>query len=143
MAASPVASPAVVAAQPGPSAPPTALPAPTVAGPVAAAKPTAVSAVALPTVERSRASGSAGFLTPVELELEFAEPISSAEELNEVAEGLLQLSGIASVHADGTRVSVRYDTTAVLPARIRDRLRELGHPAKAGTEVQNPGDAAD
>ena len=26
---------------------------------------------------------------------------------------------------------------------IRARLVELGHPARAGTDVQNPGDAAD
>jgi hypothetical protein len=53
------------------------------------------------------------------------------------------LDGVALVNSDGTHIHVRYDSTRVLPARIRERLTELGHPAKAGTEVQNPGDAAD
>ena len=97
----------------------------------------------LPIVETSRSSSSAGFLTAVELELEFAEPIGTTDELKQVVDGLQELNGVASVRSDSIHIGVRYDSTVVLPARIRDRLRELGHPAVAGTNVQNPGDAAD
>jgi hypothetical protein len=79
----------------------------------------------------------------VELELEFQQPLTDPQQLHLVAEGVQQLNGIASVHSDGLRIRVRYDSTRVLPSRIRSRLTELGHPARAGTDVQNPGDAAD
>jgi hypothetical protein len=117
------------------------------AGATTAAKPSSPGpsspAAALPIVERSRAGGAAGFLTPVEVELELADPLTSSDELQNLLDGVLELNGIASVRGDGIHVTVRYDSQLVLPARIRDRLRELGHPAKTGTEVQNPGDAAD
>jgi hypothetical protein len=99
--------------------------------------------VALSTVETTAGPQGPGFLTPVELELQFQQPLADQTELRDVVEGVQQLGGIASVRSDGVRVQVRYDSTRVLPARIRDRLRELGHPARAGTDVQNPGDAAD
>jgi copper chaperone CopZ len=110
-----------------------------------AVKPSAVPVApsGLPIVETSRSSTSAGFLTAVELELEFAQPIGTVDELKMVVDGVQELNGVASVRSDGIHIGVRYDSTVVLPARIRDRLRELGHPAVAGTNVQNPGDAAD
>ena len=116
-------------------------PAPPPAKPtVAPAKP---AAAALPTVERSQPSSSASFLTPIELELELAEPITTSAELQRLVDGVQELNGIARVSSDGLHLSVRYDSALVLPARIRDRLAELGHPARAGTEIQNPGDTAD
>jgi hypothetical protein len=101
------------------------------------------SAVVLPTVESTAATGGPGFLTPIELNLEFAQPVTSVEDLRSVVTGLQSLDGVAYVHSDGVHIAVRYDTTMVLPDRIRSRLRELGFPAKPGTDVQNPGDAAD
>jgi hypothetical protein len=77
------------------------------------------------------------------LDLEFQQPLNDQTQLRQLVDGVQQLNGIASVHSDGLHIRVRYDSTRVLPARIRDRLRELGHPARAGTDVQNPGDAAD
>jgi hypothetical protein len=97
----------------------------------------------LPTVERARPSGSASFLTAVELELELVTPITSSDELQKTADGLQELNGVVRVASDGGHISVRYDSGLVLPGRIRDRLNELGHPARAGTEIQNPGDTAD
>ena len=64
-------------------------------------------------------------------------------DLQKLVDGLTELNGITHVTSDGAHVSFEYDSTQVLPARIRDRLEELGHPAKPGTEVQNPGDTAD
>jgi hypothetical protein len=95
------------------------------------------------TVERSRPPSSAAFLTPAELDLELAQPLSSRDDLQKLVDGLSELNGITHVTSDGNHVSFEYDSTQVLPARIRDRLDELGHPGKAGTEVQNPGDTAD
>jgi hypothetical protein len=94
-------------------------------------------------VERSRPSASAAFLTPAELDLEFAEPIADADELRRVVDGMIELNGIAHVSSDGVHISLEYDSGLVLPARIRDRLQELRHPATAGTEIQSPGDTAD
>ena len=115
-------------------------PAPPPAKPTVAAKP---AATPLPTVERSQPSSSASFLTPIELELELAEPIMTSAELQRLVDGVQELNGVAHVSSDGLHLSVRYDSALVLPARIRDRLAELGHPARAGTEIQNPGDTAD
>jgi hypothetical protein len=116
--------------------------------PVPTALPTVTlaprSAVAgLPTVETTAAARGPGFLTPVELDLELQQPITDSVELRTLVDGVQQLDGVASVRSDGVHILVRYDSTRVLPARLRDRLRELGHPARAGTDVQNPGDAAD
>ena len=97
----------------------------------------------LPTVETSAAVRGPGFLTPVELDLELQQPVTDATDLKTLVDGVQQLDGVATVRSDGVHILVRYDSTRVLPARFRDRLRELGHPARAGTEVQNPGDAAD
>jgi hypothetical protein len=97
----------------------------------------------LPTVERSRPSQSASFLTPIDLELELEAPITSTAELQRLVEGLLVLNGVTRASSDGVHLSVQYDSALVLPARIRDRLDELGHPAVGGTEIQNPGDTAD
>jgi hypothetical protein len=137
----PPATPALVA-----TPPPTAtLPAPTPRPPVAATPTSApaIAAAALPTVETSAPALGPAFLTPVELELELQQPLTDPEQLRLLVEGVQELNGIASVRSDGVRIRMHYDSTRVLPARIRERLRELGHPAKAGTEVQNPGDAAD
>ena len=79
----------------------------------------------------------------MELELELEQPLSDAGALRQLVEDVQQLDGVASVRSDGVRILVRYDSTHVLPARIRARLSELGHPARGGTDVQNPGDAAD
>jgi hypothetical protein len=107
-------------------------------------RPTAVSnAAALPTIETTPDARGPGFLTPVELDLVFQQPVTDSVTLRGLVEGMQQLDGIAGVRSDGAHILVRYDSTRVLPTRIRDRLRELGHPAVAGTEVQNPGDAAD
>lgn len=108
--------------------------------PTTAPKPPAA---ALPTVESERPSGSASFLTPVDLDLELAQPITTTDELRKLVKGLQDLNGVASVRSDGTHVSLRYDSGMLLPARIRDRLEELGHSAKGGTEVQSPGDTSD
>ena len=141
--------PTPVAATPTPVATPAAtptlpMPAPTpTPRPVASPTPTTTRAVALLTVETTAAVQGPGFLTPVELELEFQQSLSDQDQLRLLVEGVQQLNGIASVRSDGHSIRVRYDSTRVLPARIRDRLRELGHPALAGTDVQNPGDAAD
>ena len=134
------ASPGVVvspaAAKPTSAPPPSPSP--------AASKPTsAPAAQALPTVERSRPPSSAAFLTPAELDLELDQPITGADDLRALVEGMAELNGITHVTSDGAHVSFEYDSTQVLPARIRDRLAELGHPAKAGTEIQSPGDTAD
>jgi hypothetical protein len=94
-------------------------------------------------VETTAASTQAGFLTQVELALELEQAVTDPAELRRFVDGVQELTGIASVRSDGSHIEVRYDSTRVLPARIRDRLRELGHPARAGTNVQNPGDAAD
>jgi hypothetical protein len=94
-------------------------------------------------VQRSRSSGDPSFLTPIDLELQFAEPVQSAEELTRVVEGVLSLGGVSSVRSDGNHIVVVYDSQRVLPERIRVRLLELDHPAVAGTEVQIPGVAAD
>jgi hypothetical protein len=94
-------------------------------------------------VETTAAVRGPGFLTPVELELELEQPLSDVAELRTLVEGVQQLDGVAAVRSDGVSILVRYDSTRVLPARLRDRLRELGHPARPGTDVQNPGDAAD
>jgi hypothetical protein len=104
---------------------------------------TATRAAPLPSVERSRPSTSASFLTPIDLELELEQAISSGSELQRVVEGVMDLNGVVHVASDGGHISVRYDSVMVLPTRIRDRLEELGHPAKAGVEIQNPGDTAD
>jgi hypothetical protein len=104
-------------------------------------KPSA--AQSLPTVERSRPPSSTAFLTPAELDLELAQPITSADDLRALVDGLAELNGITHVTSDGVHLSFEYDSTQVLPARIRARLEELGHPARAGTEIQNPGDTAD
>jgi hypothetical protein len=129
--ASPAASPSPAGGGAGPAA---SGPKPEVKG---------ASATALEPVDRARQVGSTGFLTPIDLELELAEPIRTQDELNELVDGLLALEGVANVRSDGRHVSIRYDTGTVLPDRIRDRLQELGHPATSGAEVQNPGDAAD
>jgi hypothetical protein len=97
----------------------------------------------LPTVERSKPPSSAAFLTPADLELELQEPITSADQLRDVVDGMAELNGITHVASDGVHLSFEYDSNQVLPARIRNRLEELGHPAKPGTEIQNPGETAD
>jgi hypothetical protein len=145
---------------------PTALPSPSTvspsprasasASPVAAASAsparTAVAATpsgsiaggaALPTVETAAAVRGSGFLTPVELDLVFQQPLTDSVELQRLVDGVQQLDGITAVRSDGVHILLRYDSSRVLPTRIRDRLRELGHPAVGGTDVQNPGDAAD
>ena len=109
--------------------------------PSATAAPRAIAP--LPTVDTSTSASAAGFLRAIDLDLEFEQPLTSSADLQAVAEGVQSLDGVVSVHSDGVRIQVQYDSTRVLPTRIRDRLRELGHPARAGTEVQNPGDAAD
>jgi copper chaperone CopZ len=107
------------------------------------ASPAAVGAAALPTVETSAADRRPGFLSPVELDLVFQQPLTDSAELQTLVEAVQQLDGIAAVRSDGVHILVRYDSTRVLPARIRGRLTELGHPPAGGTPVQNPGDAAD
>jgi hypothetical protein len=97
----------------------------------------------LPTVETSAGARGAGFLTPVEIDLPLMQPITDSAALSQLVNDVQQLDGVASVRSDGLRIQVRYDSTRVIPSRIRDRLRELGHPASGGTDVQNPGDAAD
>jgi hypothetical protein len=97
----------------------------------------------LPTVQTSADAGAAGFLRAVELDLDFQQPVADPSSLRQLVDGMQQLDGVASVSSDGLHILVRYDSTRILPTRIRDRLRELGHPARGGTEVQNPGDAAD
>ena len=132
------------------TAAPTAVPAATVA-PTRASTPTVVatatrvaSGVAgLPTVETSADARGPGFLTPVEIDLPLAQPITDGAVLSQLVNDVQQLDGVASVRSDGLRIQVRYDSTRLIPSRIRDRLRELGHPANSGTDVQNPGDAAD
>jgi hypothetical protein len=118
---------------------------PRAAVPATATPTTAPSAnaQALPTVATQADQRGPGFLTPVELELILQQPIGDASELRRLVDGVQSLDGIASVRGDGQRVVVRYDSTRVLPARIRQQLTALGHPARPGTEVQNPGDAAD
>jgi hypothetical protein len=117
------------------------------ATPRPAVQPTATAVaqgvVALPTIESTAVTGGPGFLTPIEINLEFAQPVTNVADLRKVVDGVQGLEGVAYVHSDGVHIAVRYDTTMVLPDRIRSRLRELGFPAKAGTDVQNPGDAAD
>jgi hypothetical protein len=128
----PTLTPTQIVAVPSPS--PVAVP---TAAPVRNAAP------GLATVETTAAVRGPGFLTPVELDLELEQPVTDAVDLKTLVEGVQQLDGVATVRSDGVHIVVRYDSTRVLPARLRDRLRELGHPARAGTEVQNPGDAAD
>jgi len=144
--AAPPVSPPPVATSPPTPAPttitPTAVPTST-PRPALAPSPVPTPAAALPTVATSAPSLGPGFLTPVELELEFQQPLTTQDDLRQLVDGVQQLNGIAAVESNGVRIRVRYDSTRVLPARIRDRLRELGHPARAGTDVQNPGDAAD
>ena len=84
-----------------------------------------------------------GFLAATEVEFEFQEPVPTAEQLTRVVDGMQELTGVARVRSDGMHISVHYDDALVHAARLRSRLRELGHPAKAGTEVQPPGVAAD
>src|SRR5262249_26053813 len=134
---------AAVAPTLAPTLAPTATPRPAIAPAATTGTAALQSAVALPTLESAAVTGGPGFLTPIELNLEFAQPLSSVEDLRKVVAGLQSLDGVAYVHSDGIHIAVRYDTTMVLPDRIRSRLRELGFPAKAGTDVQNPGDAAD
>jgi hypothetical protein len=153
--AGPTPAPTPTLAPPAPTAtsaappPPTVTPlaaTPTPRAPVAPTNsPTGTSSNAqtLPTVEAIAAHRGAGFLTPIELDLELQQPLTDPAELRRLVDGVLALDGIASVHSDGVSIALRYDSTRVLPARIRQRLAELGHPAKAGTVVQNPGDAAD
>jgi hypothetical protein len=120
---------------------PTVTPRPAVPATPAAAP--AAERQALPTVETIAAQRGPGFLTPVELELELQQPLTDLAELHRLVDGMQALDGIATVRSDGLSVHLRYDSTRVLPARIRERLSELGHPARSGTEVQNPGEAAD
>jgi len=147
----------VVSAPPTPAPPPSPSPSPLAAvkppspSPVAAQSPAATAppkpatevAKTLPTVEASRPSTSASFLTAIDLELEFAEPIANPDELRRVVQGMLELNGVVHVSSDGVHISLRYDSGMVLPARMREQLQELGHPARAGTEIQSPGDTAD
>jgi copper chaperone CopZ len=127
-----------------PTRAPTALPtvAPTRA-PAATAAPQVNTAQALPTVATSASASDPGFLRAVELDLDLQQPLTDQVSLKQFVEGIQQLDGVTAVQSDGVRVIVNYDSQRVLPQRIRDRLRELGHPARAGTDVQNPGDAAD
>jgi hypothetical protein len=139
---SPAASPSPIAAE----SPTTASAAKPTTAP--AAKPTsapasAPKASALPTVERSRTTNDPSFLTRIDLDLEFEQQITSSAELERVVDGILGLEGVVYARADEKHLSLRFDSQRVLPDRIRDRLRELGHPATAGVDVQNPGDAAD
>lgn len=131
----PPPTPVVVVPSPSPSSSPAPLP--------TATAPPRSAPTGLPTVETSAAVRGPGFLTPVELDLELQQPVTDATDLKTLVDGVQQLDGVATVRSDGVHILVRYDSTRVLPARLRDRLRELGHPARAGTEVQNPGDAAD
>jgi hypothetical protein len=82
-------------------------------------------------------------LRAIELDLELQQPLTDSNALRQLVEGIQVLDGVSSVSSDGVHVHVLYDSTRLLPTRVRDRLRELGHPARAGTDVQNPGDAAD
>lgn len=93
-------------------------------------------------IDNSAAMGTS-YVTPVELDLAFATPVPSNEELGRVMEGLVRGGGVGLVRSDGVRVVVQYDTAVVEPTAIRQRLAALGHPAKPGTEVKDAGDAAD
>jgi hypothetical protein len=102
-----------------------------------------VSASPLPTVATSANAADPGFLRAVELNLDLAQPLTDEQALSQFVDGVQSLDGVTAVRSDGIHVVVSYDSTRLLPGRIRDRLSELGHPARAGTDVQSPGDAAD
>ena len=93
-------------------------------------------------LDNSAAMGTS-YLTPVEMDLVFATPVASSEELGKVMEGLARGGGIGLIRSDGARLYIQYDTAVVDPPAVRQRLAALGHPATAGTEVKDAGDATD
>lgn len=129
--------PAAPTAAPQPAAAPTAPPSP------AAAKPTAAPAKPGQRVVAQVSPRGVGVLTEVETELEFTTPLASPSAINELAQRLRSVPGIIELRGDDHAVTVIYDSAQVTPTRIREAFNQLGYPVKAGTEVMDPGAAAD
>jgi hypothetical protein len=97
---------------------------------------------ALPAVETRNQAQDAGFLTPVEITFQFAQPIRAADVLRTLVDAVQALPGVAAVKSDGVHMIVQYDTARVQPAQIRQRLDELGYAFAPGTDVP-AGDSSD
>jgi hypothetical protein len=84
-----------------------------------------------------------GLVTPVEIQFELAEPITTSDALRGLVDGVQALAGVVAVKADGVHLLVHYDDSRVQPMQLRQRLTELGHAAIPGTDVPAPGPAID
>lgn len=133
----PKPAPAKPTEAPKPAPPPASKPSP---APAAAPKPAAKPGQRVVAQVSPRGVGVA---SEVETEVEFVAPLSSASVINEIAPRLRSVPGIIELRGDERSVTVIYDTAQVTPARIREAFTQLGYAVKAGTEVVDPGAAAD
>jgi hypothetical protein len=93
-------------------------------------------------IDNSAAMGT-GYINPVEMDVQFTTPIATAEELGRLMQALISGGGIGLVRSDGEHMIVQYDTAAVQPNTIRQRIAALGYPVADATTVKDAGDAAD
>jgi hypothetical protein len=98
---------------------------------------------ALPALETRNQSQDPGFISPVQVTFQFAQPIASAEVLRTIVDGVQAMTGVAAVKSDGVHMIVQYDTARVQPAQIRERLEELGYTLAPGGDVPDAGDSSD
>lgn len=98
----------------GPASPPGA-PTPTVAAPRPAATPTAAASPAA---------------APAELRGQFADALSTVEDLQRIESELGRLPGVRSVSGSEASVTVAYDPGQITPERVRQALADMGHPIR-------------
>lgn len=84
-----------------------------------------------------------GVLTDVDTEIGLLTPLPSADLIRDIARRLRDVPGILELRGDEHSITVIYDTAQATPTRIREAFAQLGYPVRAGTEVIDPGIAAD
>jgi hypothetical protein len=85
-----------------------------------------------------------GFVTPMEVQFEFGQPIPTSDALRTVVDGVQAMPGVAAVKSDGIHMVVQLDTSRVQPAQIRQLVeQQLGYQLSAGTQVPDAGTTAD
>jgi hypothetical protein len=101
------------------------------------------SAAAIAVIETRNEVQQPGLITPLEIQFQLGEPISTSDALRAAVEGVQALPGVVAVKSDGVHVLVQYDDSRVQPNQLRQRLMELGHAAAPGVDAPAPGAAAD
>jgi copper chaperone CopZ len=98
---------------------------------------------ALAVIETRNQAQDPGFLTPMEITFQFAQPIGAEADLRRIVDAVQAVPGVAAVKSDGVNMIVQYDSARLEPAQIRQLLDQLGFAFAPGTDVPDAGDSRD